>query len=153
MSEELPNITVTFVIEYNNKFLLTHRSNNVTNYSGKWAFPGGKCEIGETAIDTLKREVLEETSLELTDEACFLDTYFFKKTVGIAFLVRATSENVVLTEDNQNYKWISSVEELREYNCTEGIHNHLVRAIEQVNKGNFDSLEKMNLTPNKYLNK
>jgi mutator protein MutT len=153
MSIEFPNITVTFVIEYKNRFLLTHRSSNVTNYSGKWAFPGGKCEIGETAIDTLKREVLEETSLELTDEACFLDTYFFKKTVGIAFLVRATSSNVVLTEDNQDFKWISSVEELKEYDCTEGIYNHLVRALELLAENNFDSLERMNLTPNKYLNK
>ena len=153
MSAELPNITVTFVIEYDNKFLLTHRSNNVTNYSGKWAFPGGKCEIGETAIDTLIREVFEETSLELTDEACFLDTYFFKKTVGVAFLVRAKSNKVVLTEDNQDYKWINSVEELKEYNCTEGIHNHLVRALELLAKNNFDSLSKMNLTPEKYLNK
>lgn len=153
MNAELPNITVTFVIEFNNKFLLTHRSNNEVNYSGKWAFPGGKCEIGETAIDTIRREVFEETNLELTDDACFLDTYFFKKTVGIAFLVRAKNNNVVLTEDNQNYKWISSLEELQEHNCTEGIHNHLVRAIEQLNKNNFDSLEKMNLTPDKYLNK
>jgi len=153
MVTELPNITVTFVIEYDNKFLLTHRSDNEDNYSGKWAFPGGKCEIGETAIDTVRREVLEETSLQIKDEAIFLDTYFFKKTVGIAFLVRATSNEVILTDDNQNYKWISTLEELQELNCTEGIHNHFVRAIELLNKNNFDSLEKMNLKPEKYLNK
>ncbi|MBR5095369.1 MAG: NUDIX hydrolase [Oscillospiraceae bacterium] len=33
--------------------------------AGRWAFPGGLMELGESAEDTARREVREETSLEL----------------------------------------------------------------------------------------
>ena len=33
--------------------------------AGRWAFPGGLMELGESAEDTARREVREETALEL----------------------------------------------------------------------------------------
>ena len=33
--------------------------------SGRWAFPGGLMELGESTEDTARREVREETALEL----------------------------------------------------------------------------------------
>ena len=34
---------------------------------GKWALPGGLMELGESAEETAKREIMEETGLELGD--------------------------------------------------------------------------------------
>ena len=149
---DYPNVAVTFLIEYNRKFLLVARGGNETNFASLWAFPGGKVEIGETAIDTMHREILEETGLILTDQACFLDTYWFKKTMGIAFLVRATHDTVVLGDDLQDYVWVSSTDEMKQYTCIPGIYNHLKRALEMLNRGQFDSLERMNLVPGTYIN-
>lgn len=153
MPNEHPNITVTFLIEFERKFLLISRGSSERNFPSLWAFPGGKCEIGETIIDTIKREVLEETNLELRDQAFFLDSYFFKKSVGVAFLVKAKHNNVLISDEIMEYRWVSSLEELASYKCIPGIHNHLERAISILNKNYFDSLDSMNLTPDKYLNK
>ena len=153
MQRELPNITVTFLIEYEEKFLLISRGQNEKNFPSLWAFPGGKCEIGETIIDTIRREIFEETALEITDQGKFLNTYFFKKSIGVAFIVRAKSDKVNLAEGIENYKWISSLEEMQNLNCIPGIHNHLVLAKNVLLSNNFDSLEQMKLSPDKYINK
>ena len=152
MELKFPNLTVTFLIEYQDKFLLISRSNDEVNFPSLWAFPGGKVEIGETIIQTIKREVFEETGLILRDECSFLDSYFFKNSVGVAFLVRARNNMVTPSEEIQDYTWVNSLEELRNYKCIPGIYNHLQRALKVLNNGHLDSLEEMNLVPDKYLN-
>lgn len=150
--KEYPNLTITFLIEFDNKFLLISRGEHEENFPSLWAFPGGKVEIGETAIDTIKREILEEVGLEIHDEATFLNSYSFKKSVGVAFLVRATSDNVKLDEEFSDYAWVENTDDMKKYNCISGIYNHLVRAKELLEKCHLDSLEKMNLTKEKYIN-
>ncbi|MBQ3414877.1 MAG: NUDIX domain-containing protein [Clostridia bacterium] len=50
---------VVLVIYKNNKVLLQKREDN-----GMWALHGGGMEIGETYLDTLKREMKEELNIE-----------------------------------------------------------------------------------------
>lgn len=153
MPKGLPNITVTFLIEYKKKFLIISRGSNERNFPSLWAFPGGKCEIGETIVDTIRREITEETALEISDQCRFLNSYFFKRTVGVAFLVRAISNKVILASDISDFKWISSLTELERLNCIPGIHNHFVLAMKALKNNSYDSLEQLRLTPDKYINK
>ncbi len=54
---------VKVIVEYNNQLLLIRNS-----YGHKrWTFPGGKIEKGEKPIEAARREVLEETGLDLSD--------------------------------------------------------------------------------------
>lgn len=151
--DALPNITVTFLIEFKSKFLLISRGKDEDNFPSLWAFPGGKCEIGETIIDTLRREILEETNLEILEEGKFLNTYYFKKSVGVTFYVKAKNDNVILSDEIVDYVWVETLEDLRKYNCIPGIHNHLYDAINARDKGNLEILENMRLIPEKYINK
>lgn len=55
------DIVGAFVFSNDNKILLG-KSNRAT-YEGQWIVPGGGIENGESKLDALKRELLEETSI------------------------------------------------------------------------------------------
>jgi 8-oxo-dGTP diphosphatase len=91
-------VDVSLAIIFNecSQILITRRSAN-TSHAGKWEFPGGKVEIGETADQALIREIKEEVGLEVLsktyigkithayDDRCLnLWIYFVYKFNGIA---------------------------------------------------------------------
>lgn len=55
-------VTLT-VVEHENKLLLIRRA--VSPLKGYWAPPGGYVECGESVTDAARREVLEETELDI----------------------------------------------------------------------------------------
>ena len=61
-----PNTTVAAIIERNDQFLLVEE-----DIEGKLVFnqPAGHLEKGETLVEAVKREVLEETTYEFTPES------------------------------------------------------------------------------------
>lgn len=65
MSEEklLPRLGSAAIVEKDGRVLLGVR--NKEPESGKWVLPGGKVEPFESFEDAVKRELLEETGLEI----------------------------------------------------------------------------------------
>jgi len=59
-----PKLAATAVVLHNDKVLLVKRKNNPN--AGLWGFPGGHVELGETALECAKRELLEETGVSAT---------------------------------------------------------------------------------------
>ena len=51
---------VSCIIVNNNRILFT-------KYGDKYCLPGGYAEVGETSIEAVKREILEETELNIND--------------------------------------------------------------------------------------
>lgn len=152
MRKSRPNPVLTFLIEYNGAFLLIKRSSNETNFPALWAFPGGKVEVGETYVDALKREIQEETGLEINGEFILLDTYCFGRSTGLTFLVRAKTERVVPC-GFQQYRWVKTREDLVELERIPGIDNHLVAALKALKQGCWQDLEEIQLSVDKYLNR
>ncbi len=54
---------IAAVIRRENKFLLGRRPDH-KRHGGLWEFPGGKMEEGETEVDAVTRELLEEFGVE-----------------------------------------------------------------------------------------
>ena len=49
--------------------MLTRRSARLRNHPGQWAFPGGRVDAGESAIEAALRELAEEVGVQLTPAA------------------------------------------------------------------------------------
>ena len=59
---------VAALIEKDNKYLIARRSTGDENVLGKWEFPGGKMEPGETPEEALRREIREELNIDISVE-------------------------------------------------------------------------------------
>lgn len=60
----IPRIVVAAaVVERHGTYLVTQRLDG-THLAGRWEFPGGKCEPGETLTACLQREIREELGCE-----------------------------------------------------------------------------------------
>lgn len=60
-----PKVGVGVIIRKNGKILIGKRKGN--HGGGYWAFPGGHLEMNETIEDCARREVLEETGLNISN--------------------------------------------------------------------------------------
>lgn len=80
--------------------------------SGEWSFPGGHLEMGETIIQTAKRETKEETGLEIDDFELIsiADEMRYLKSDGKHYLNvglkgKYISGEPVVMEENKCEKW------------------------------------------------
>lgn len=58
-------VIVSLVIEKNGKFLFTRQAPHAPRDPGKWFFPGGNIELGESLEEAIKREAKEEIGVEV----------------------------------------------------------------------------------------
>lgn len=90
-------------------------------WHNKYVIPGGHIELGEKMEEALKREVKEETGLNVYDpkplhiQEFIFDKAFFKKKHFIFhnFAVRTRDLQVQLNEEAQSYVWVSPQEALK----------------------------------------
>lgn len=112
-------VAVKAWVKKGDKYLLARRGMNEVHMPGIWSIPGGKVdECGETVNilqDTLKREVLEEVGLEITDEIDLVFNNIFKRSdgasvVGLTFLCHWKSGEAKPLEDTSEVKWFTLTE-------------------------------------------
>jgi 8-oxo-dGTP diphosphatase len=113
MDDNKHTLSVTAVIEYQGRFLFAQRKSQLGNFGGQWAFPGGKVEKGEDAIQALIREIREETGIDVYSETQLLSAYTFfraedgSSSQGQVFLIRAKDDKAYFDEESfQDSKWI-----------------------------------------------
>ena len=117
MEQTYPEPVCGALIFNKGKMLLvrSHKWNN------KFLIPGGHIELGERMIDTVKREILEETGLEVKNiEFLMFHEFIFgkefhKKKHFIMFDFTCTSDSSVvkLDDEGQEYIWATPKDALR----------------------------------------
>jgi ADP-ribose pyrophosphatase YjhB (NUDIX family) len=84
-------------------------------WSGLWGIPGGKVRLGERCIDALRRELKEETNLDVSDIAfvlvqdCIGSKEFYRDAhfVLLNYRCRALEPiDVQLNEEAQEFRWL-----------------------------------------------
>jgi 8-oxo-dGTP diphosphatase len=69
---EAPIVGVGAIIIENGRIALVKRGHDP--FIGEWSIPGGAVELGETVIEAVRREVLEETTL-IVEPIALLNVY------------------------------------------------------------------------------
>lgn len=92
-----PHVTVSAVIEHNDKFLVVEE-----DIRGKLVFnnPAGHLEEGETLIEAVRRETLEETAFEFTP-AAITGIYLWRKQHNGKTFLRVNFSGPCGNETNQ----------------------------------------------------
>jgi 8-oxo-dGTP diphosphatase len=105
------NLGVKGIIRKKDKILVLKRNQKDVHKPGIWETPGGTMDDNISPQEELKREIAEETGLEV--EICepfnvftFIrdDTKEFK--IGITFCCDYVSGEVILSEEHSEYNWI-----------------------------------------------
>jgi mutator protein MutT len=120
-----PVVGVGAVVVNDGQALIIKRANDP--YKGQWSIPGGRVELGESLADAVRRELREETGLEvmvgplievfdriqLDDDGAL--RYHF---VIIDYLCRAVAGTLLAGDDADEARWVTS-DELERYDIRE----------------------------------
>ena len=114
-----PVVTVgalIFDVHGNVLMVRTHKWSNL------WGIPGGKTKFGERSEDALRREIKEETNLDIEDirfvlvQDCIHSREFYREAhfVLLNYSCRCAGDpDVRLNEEAQEFRWIKPEEALR----------------------------------------
>jgi 8-oxo-dGTP diphosphatase len=96
------------VIEKDGKILVARRKEG-DSQGGKWEFPGGKLEPGETPETCLKRELREELGIETEVGPFFCSSRFVYPHIAVELLVYRTSyvSGDITLHEHDRVEWIS----------------------------------------------
>jgi 8-oxo-dGTP diphosphatase len=133
MASEFPNspvVGVGAVIVQDGKALIVKRAHEPRK--GEWSLPGGRVELGETLIDAVRREILEETGLrvdvgpivEVFDRIHHLEDRVRYHFVIVDYLCTPCGGSLSASDDADDVAWVSE-SELASY----GVNEHASRVI------------------------
>lgn len=68
VSNDIRTVAKVVLVDENNRVLFLKRSDYMEKYAGEWDLPGGHLKSNESLSDGLRREVKEETGLDIKNE-------------------------------------------------------------------------------------
>lgn len=116
--QQFPEPTVGAVIFNPENKILLMKSHK---WRGKYVIPGGHIELGEKMEDALRREIKEETGLDIFGikflffREFIFDKAFWKKRhfIFLEFACKTKSSKVTLNSEGQEYVWAAVEEALK----------------------------------------
>ena len=120
---DISTVAKVVLIDQSKRVLFLKRSDYVVKYAGEWDLPGGHLKQNENLILGLKREVKEETSLDISDPVFFLkmDNLNF-------FYAMYNSQEIKISHEHVDYKFF----EQNELNTEEKFQKVAAAALKEV---------------------
>jgi 8-oxo-dGTP diphosphatase len=103
------------------RILLLQRSARATHFPSAWELPGGRPETGEDIETALRREIREETGLEISLRKVMGATDFRiggRRIVCLVFSGTCRRQKVKLSEEHDTFNWVDP-QELANYRLAE----------------------------------
>ena len=97
------------LINDEDRVLILRSSDKNEKHAGEWDLPGGHIHEGEDDIEGLKREVKEETGLDIASPEMVLDDGRKKY-----YKTREYSGTIEISDEHTEYEWVT-IEELDSY--------------------------------------
>jgi len=96
------------IIEKDGKILIARRKQG-DSQAGKWEFPGGKLEPGETPENCLRRELREELGIETEVGAFVCSTRFVYRHIAVELLFYRTAvvSGEIRLHEHDRIEWVS----------------------------------------------
>lgn len=136
-------IVVTGILVRSGKYLIVKRSEKEKSFPSMWTVPGGKLEVSDYSSrskdagdfwynvfeSALKREVLEETGLEIKNIRYLTSLSYIRSdgipTIIVSMFCEDTGGTIHLCDDLSEFSWVS-LEEAKKYSLIDGIYDELV---------------------------
>jgi 8-oxo-dGTP diphosphatase len=141
-AEKAQYIVVTGIVVKDGKFLITKRAPTEKAFPNQWTVPGGKLEMKDYTQrpkdtsahwynvfeDVLKREVLEETGLKVSNIRYLTSLSYIRSdnipTIIVSLFADHDSGGVNLCPTLTEHAWVS-LEEAKKYDLIEGIYEEI----------------------------
>jgi 8-oxo-dGTP diphosphatase len=126
----MKQVAKAVLIDNDNKYLMLYRDNHPA-FGDDPDMPGGTMEEGESALETLIREVYEETAitLEETDVELVYEgaNYSKNETLDSLYVAKLDGRpDVKLSWEHLSYEWISKEDFLQKSKSAKDTFMHLV---------------------------
>lgn len=139
MREINREIVSAVILSRDNKIFLGKKSEKTGQvYGGCWAIPGGGIDLGEDNVTALKREIMEETTIDTTDAK--IELVDDKKTGTSEKILKDTGEKVLCHMRFHDYK-VSLTKNAEE------IETNTDREFEESSWFTLEEIKTLKLTP------
>lgn len=121
------DISIAVVKNSDDNYLICRRADNI-HQGGKWEFPGGKVDQGETPEQALHRELFEEVGLTITEQQ-LLEKLFFDygdRQLNLHFYIIKKFTGEAFSKEGQPCKWVTKAQ-LSEYDFPEANQNIIAK--------------------------
>ena len=126
-----PRAGSAVLVRHGNKFLLGKR--NKKNANGLWVIPGGGIDFGEKAFDAGKREIKEETNLDVEIQRLLCIKEIINvpgEYHGIVFfhLAEALNPEELKSSDDVSEVGFFTIDEIKDMGCVHSVREVLEEA-------------------------